>query len=150
MKKLILRGLSVLMLAFTATAAGQAQDLSQIPPLPTDPALRTGVLDNGMTYYIRHNNTPKGQADFFIAQKVGSILEEDNQRGLAHFLEHMCFNGTKNFPGKGIINYLESVGVNIGGRNCLQYLVGTRRTHRRAGLVPSYPPRLGQRPDSRR
>ena len=114
MKKLILRGLSVLMLAFTATAAGQAQDLSQIPPLPTDPALRTGVLDNGMTYYIRHNNTPKGQADFFIAQKVGSILEEDNQRGLAHFLEHMCFNGTKNFPGKGIINYLESVGVKFG------------------------------------
>ena len=114
MKKLILRGLSVLMLAFTATAAGQAQDLSQIPPLPTDPALRTGVLDNGMTYYIRHNNTPKGQADFYIAQKVGSILEEDNQRGLAHFLEHMCFNGTKNFPGKGIINYLESVGVKFG------------------------------------
>jgi len=114
MKKLILRGLSVLMLAFTATTVLQAQDPSQIPPLPTDPALRTGVLDNGLTYYIRHNNTPKGQADFFIAQKVGSILEEDNQRGLAHFLEHMCFNGTQNFPGKGIINYLESIGVKFG------------------------------------
>lgn len=91
-------------------ATASAQDM----PLPVDSAVRIGTLPNGLTYYIRHNEKPKGQADFYIAQKVGSILEEDNQRGLAHFLEHMCFNGTKNFPGNGIINWLETVGVKFG------------------------------------
>ncbi len=91
-----------------------AQEMPQLPPLPVDSEVRVGQLPNGLTYYIRHNETPKGQADFYIAQKVGSILEEDNQRGLAHFLEHMCFNGTENFPEKGIINYLESIGVRFG------------------------------------
>ena len=86
----------------------------QMPPIPVDPNVRIGKLDNGLTYYIRHNELPKERADFYIAQKVGSILEEDNQRGLAHFLEHMCFNGTTNFPGKGIINWLESIGVKFG------------------------------------
>ena len=86
----------------------------QMPPIPTDPNVRIGKLDNGLTYYIRHNELPKERADFYIAQKVGSILEEDNQRGLAHFLEHMCFNGTTNFPGKGIINWLETIGVKFG------------------------------------
>ncbi|MDE7135988.1 MAG: insulinase family protein, partial [Muribaculaceae bacterium] len=66
------------------------------------------------TYYIRHNETPKGQADFYIAQKVGSILENDAQRGLAHFLEHMCFNGTTNFPGNNIVDWLETIGVKFG------------------------------------
>jgi zinc protease len=69
--------------------------------LPQDPTVRTGKLKNGMTYYIRHNAKEPGLADFYIAQRVGSILEEPRQRGLAHFLEHMAFNGTKNFPGKG-------------------------------------------------
>ena len=86
----------------------------QMPPIPTDPNVRIGKLENGLTYYIRHNELPKDRADFYIAQKVGSILEEDNQRGLAHFLEHMCFNGTTNFPGKGIINWLETIGVRFG------------------------------------
>ena len=86
----------------------------QLPPIPTDPNVRIGKLENGLTYYIRHNELPEDRADFYIAQKVGSILEEDNQRGLAHFLEHMCFNGTTNFPGKGIINWLESIGVKFG------------------------------------
>ena len=86
----------------------------QMPPIPTDPNVRIGKLENGLTYYIRHNELPKDRADFYIAQKVGSILEEDNQRGLAHFLEHMCFNGTTNFPGKGIINWLETIGVKFG------------------------------------
>ena len=70
----------------------------QMPPIPVDPNVRIGKLDNGLTYYIRHNALPEKQADFYIAQKVGSILEDDNQRGLAHFLEHMCFNGTTHFP----------------------------------------------------
>ena len=113
MNKLFKSGLAILMAVFTAICAF-AQGPEQLQELPLDPAIRTGVLPNGMTYFIRHNETPKGQADFYIAQKVGSILEDDNQRGLAHFLEHMCFNGTKNFPEKGVINWLESIGVKFG------------------------------------
>lgn len=98
----------------TLVCAGilSAQTLSS--PLPVDTAVRIGKLDNGLTYYIRHNGYPEKQADFYIAQKVGSIQEEEHQRGLAHFLEHMCFNGTKNFPGKTLISYLESIGVKFG------------------------------------
>lgn len=95
-----------------SVSVGFAQQ--QMPPIPTDPNVRIGKLDNGMTYYIRHNELPENRADFYIAQKVGSILEDDHQRGLAHFLEHMCFNGTKNFPGKTLIQYLESIGVKFG------------------------------------
>ena len=109
MNKLLKSGLALLMGIFAATGAS-----AQMQELPVDSAVRVGTLPNGLTYYIRHNETPKGQADFYIAQKVGSILEEDNQRGLAHFLEHMCFNGTTNFPDKGIINWLESIGVKFG------------------------------------
>ena len=86
--------------------------------LPQDPGVRMGKLKNGMTYYIRHNAKEAGLADFYIAQRVGSILEEPRQRGLAHFLEHMAFNGTKNFPGKngrpGIVPWCESIGVKFG------------------------------------
>ena len=83
-------------------------------PVPIDYAVRVGHLDNGLTYYIRHNEYPKQRCEFHIAQAVGAILEEDDQNGLAHFLEHMAFNGTQHFPGKGIINYFESIGVNFG------------------------------------
>ena len=86
----------------------------QMPPIPTDPNVRIGKLENGLTYYIRHNALPEKQADFYIAQKVGSILEEDSQRGLAHFLEHMCFNGTTNFPDNLLREYLEGIGVKFG------------------------------------
>ena len=82
--------------------------------LPMDPNVRYGKLENGLTYYIRHNEKPENRADFYIAQKVGSVLEEENQRGLAHFLEHMAFNGTINLPGKTLINYLQSRGVKFG------------------------------------
>lgn len=82
--------------------------------LPTDPAVRVGKLKNGLTYYIRHNAEPENKVNFYIAQKVGSIQENDDQRGLAHFLEHMCFNGTEHFPGNGLINYLETIGVKFG------------------------------------
>ena len=91
-----------------------AQQLPQIPQLPIDSAVRYGQLENGLTYYIRYNDLPKERAEFYIAQKVGSILEEENQRGLAHFLEHMAFNGTKNFPGKSMLDYLEKNGVKFG------------------------------------
>ncbi len=82
--------------------------------LPFHEKIRTAKLDNGLTYFVMQNSEPKGLAEFYIAQKVGSILEEENQRGLAHFLEHMAFNGTKNFPGKGLITYLEKIGVKFG------------------------------------
>ena len=83
--------------------------------LPVDPQVRFGKLENGLTYYIRHNAYPEKRADFYIAQKVGSMQEEDSQSGLAHFLEHMAFNGTKNFPGKKtMLNYLETIGVKFG------------------------------------
>ena len=107
------RLLTVLLVLGSAVVA-LAQQQPQMPPIPTDPNVRIGKLANGLTYYIRHNELPKDRADFYIAQKVGSILEEENQRGLAHFLEHMCFNGTTNFPDKGIINWLESIGVKFG------------------------------------
>ena len=94
-----------------------AQNMEQMmQPLPLDPQTRYGKLDNGLTYYIRHNEYPKGQANFYIAQKVGSVLEEEDQRGLAHFLEHMCFNGTENFPENGLIRYLETLGVKFGAQ----------------------------------
>lgn len=86
--------------------------------IDNDNIIRKGILPNGMTYYIRHNAQTKGVADFYIAQKVGSILEEKRQRGLAHFLEHMAFNGTKHFPGNtlqpGIVAWCESVGIKFG------------------------------------
>ena len=83
-----------------------------------DASIRQGKLKNGLTYYIRHNDKEAGLADFYIAQRVGSILEEPRQRGLAHFLEHMAFNGTKHFPGKGkklgIVPWCETIGVKFG------------------------------------
>ena len=83
-------------------------------PLPNDPAVRTGKLENGMTYYIRHNDQPAQRAEFYLATDVGAFQEEDHQDGLAHFLEHMCFNGTKNFPGKALLNWLQSIGAEFG------------------------------------
>ncbi len=101
-----------ILLAFIAIA-GIANAQGQ--KLPIDPDVRYGKLENGLTYYIRHNAYPEKRADFYIAQKVGSMQEEDNQAGLAHFLEHMAFNGTKNYPGKKtMLNYLESIGVKFG------------------------------------
>ena len=104
--------MTVVLLTLMLPRVAFAQDLRQ--PLPIDPQVRTGQLENGLTYFIRHNEQPKDRAEFYIAQRVGSILEEENQRGLAHFLEHMCFNGTKNFPDKTLISYLESNGMRFG------------------------------------
>ena len=101
-----------LLLLLTAVLGVNAQPLTQ------DASFRKGTLKNGMTYYIRHNAKEPGLADFYIAQRVGSIQEEPRQRGLAHFLEHMAFNGTKNFPGKGkrlgIVPWCETIGVKFG------------------------------------
>ena len=83
-------------------------------PLPNDPAVRTGQLENGLKYYIRHNDQPAQRAEFWIATDAGANQEEDHQDGLAHFFEHMCFNGTKNFPGKSMLTYLQSIGAEFG------------------------------------
>ena len=99
----------ILFSAFTFSAFAQMPQI-----LPLDPKVKSGKLENGLTYFVMKNDEPKGQADFYIVQKVGAILEEENQRGLAHFLEHMAFNGSKNFPGNGIISYLEKIGVKFG------------------------------------
>ena len=104
----------VTVFAALAFGLGLMASAQQMPPIPADPNVKIGKLDNGLTYYIRHNEEPKGQANFYIAQKVGSILEDEEQRGLAHFLEHMCFNGTEHFPGNGVIKYCESIGVKFG------------------------------------
>ena len=104
----------VTVIAALAFGLGMMASAQQMPPIPVDPNVKIGKLDNGLTYYIRHNEEPKGQANFYIAQKVGSILEDESQRGLAHFLEHMCFNGTEHFPGNGVVKYCESIGVKFG------------------------------------
>ena len=101
-------------LACVACMGMSAQDFSQMPQLDLDPAVRKGVLPNGLTYYIRHNNWPENRAYFYIAQKVGSMQEDETQRGLAHFLEHMCFNGTTHYPGNALKTYLEGIGVKFG------------------------------------
>lgn len=97
----------------TGTAAVMAQGM-QMPPIPVDTAVRIGKLPNGLTYYIRHNGYPEHRVNFYIAQRVGSIQEEEDQRGLAHFLEHMAFNGSDNFQGNNLIEYLRSIGVEFG------------------------------------
>ena len=107
MKKLTLTLLAVLALSATIFA-------QQAMPVPFDPNVRRGKLENGLTYYIRHNEKPAQRANFYIAQKVGSILEEENQRGLAHFLEHMAFNGLEHFPKKTMLDYMERNGVKFG------------------------------------
>lgn len=106
MKKLLL-----LLAVATATLTAKAQQL------PQDPTIRKGKLANGLTYYIRHNKQTANVADFYIAQRVGSILEEPRQRGLAHFLEHMAFNGTEHFPGAekgGLREWCERKGIKFG------------------------------------
>ena len=88
---------------FLASTVGIMAQGMQMPPIPVDPAVRTGKLANGLTYYIRNNGYPENRVNFYIAQRVGSIQENDDQRGLAHFLEHMAFNGSDNFKGNNLI-----------------------------------------------
>ena len=117
MKRLFI-ALLLMMVAFSANMV-MAQ---QMPPIPVDPEVRIGKLDCGLTYYIRHNDYPEHRVNFYIAQRVGSIQEEESQRGLAHFLEHMAFNGSEHFNGEGntILDYTRSLGVEF-GRNLNAY-----------------------------
>ena len=104
-----------LLVAALMLVAGTAMaQMPQMPPIPVDPEVRMGKLANGLTYYVRHNEYPEHRVNFYIAQRVGSIQEEESQRGLAHFLEHMAFNGTVNYPGNGVIDYTRTLGVEFG------------------------------------
>ena len=114
-RNLILFALLPLLAVFSARAQSQQEAMQQaMAALPNDPAVRIGHLDNGLTYYIRHNELPAQRAEFYLATNVGAIQEEPDQDGLAHFLEHMCFNGTEHFPDKGILDYLRSIGAEFG------------------------------------
>ena len=120
MKKLILTLgalalTAVMALAQQPTREQMEQMIAQMPQIPNSDQVRIGHLDNGLTYYIRHNENPAGRAEFYLATNVGAIQEDyPSQDGLAHFLEHMCFNGTEHFPGKSILNYLRSIGCEFG------------------------------------
>ena len=110
---MIKKTMSLLMLlcALMTAPASKAQEAT---PLPLQPEVKSGVLPNGLSYYILHNEEPKNRANFYIAQKVGSTLEEPSQAGLAHFLEHMAFNGTAHYPGDKMLEYLKSKGIRFG------------------------------------
>lgn len=99
--------LSLLLCLFLHT---QSQNL---PTLPEDPSLKTGKLSNGLTYYIRHNPASTGYTSYYLVQNVGSLLEKDSQNGLAHFLEHMAFNGSLHYPGKSMLRMLEKQGISL-------------------------------------
>ncbi len=107
-------------------------------PVAPDPSFRIGKLPNGMTYYIKHNEEPKERASFYIIQNVGALLENDSQNGLAHFLEHMAFNGTRNFPDKGIISSLEKHGVAF-GRNINAYTAFTETVYNMSDVPATHP-----------
>ena len=109
--------------------------------LQMDPQIRMGKLKNGMSYYIRHNQEPKQRAEFYIMQNVGALLENDDQDGLAHFLEHMCFNGTQNFPGNGIIKTLERHGVEF-GRNINAYTAQDETVYNLSDIPVDKDPKL--------
>lgn len=136
MKKRFLK--AVVLVAVSICSVGVSAQ--PMPQLPLDPSVRMGRLENGLTYYIRHNELPKDRAEFYIAQRVGSILEEESQLGLAHFLEHMAFNGTKNFPDKTMLDYLERNGVKF-GTNINAY-TGTDETVYNLSSVPTTNPGL--------
>ena len=135
--KHLLRGLSIAVLIICCNFQPVlAQPMQQ---LPVDKNVRIGKLVYGLTYYIRHNALPEKRAEFYIAQKVGSILEEPQQRGLAHFLEHMAFNGTKHFPGDetglGIVPWCETKGIKFGTN--LNAYTGVEQTVYNISNVPT-------------
>lgn len=107
-----MRKLSILLMFLGYLCIAQSVDLKQ--SIPNDPSVKTGVLKNGLTYFIKHNKKPEDKVDLRLVVKVGSILEEDNEQGLAHFTEHMAFNGTKKFPKNELVSHLEKMGVKFG------------------------------------
>ncbi len=132
MKKILL---IILFGVYAITATAQTLDLKL--PLPVDKSIKKGVLPNGMTYYLHSTDVTKNVASYYIIQNVGSVLENDNQQGLAHFLEHMAFNGTETFPGKGILNIMQEHGL-VFGRDINAY-TGFDETVYNIDNVPATP-----------
>lgn len=131
----------IALLPMIGLAQSEQIDLMQV--IPNDPAVRVGTLESGIKYYIRHNAKDPKRANFHIVYDVGAVQEEDNQNGLAHFLEHMAFNGSKNFPGNALIDYLQSIGVRFGenlnagtGQELTTYMV-TNVPITRDGIIDS-------------
>lgn len=120
MKRFLITFTMLALAAFSAAAQQPTREqmeaaIAQMPKIPNSDQVTIGHLDNGLTYYIRHNELPAGRAEFYLATNAGAVLEKQpEQDGLAHFLEHMCFNGTEHFPGKGILDYLRSIGAEFG------------------------------------
>jgi zinc protease len=112
--------ISILLLLVGCLSFAQAQQYKANDPIAVNQKIKKGILPNGMTYYIYPTEVNKNTASYYIIQNVGSILENDQQKGLAHFLEHMAFNGTKHFEGKGILNTLQKQGA-IFGKNINAY-----------------------------
>ena len=108
------RCLALTGLALLLATGGVAAQRGPADSLPVDPAVRTGHLDNGMRYYIRQNSRPEKRAELMLVVNAGSVLEDDDQPGLAHFVEHMAFNGTEHFPRQALVRYLESIGMRFG------------------------------------
>ena len=102
------------LLTLSIASSSLAQSYNPKAEVPLDEKIKHGTLANGMKYYIRANKLPEQRAEFYIVHNVGAILENDDQNGLAHFTEHMAFNGTQNFPKKGLLNYLETIGCKFG------------------------------------
>ena len=132
MKKIIL----FLMVSCCLSLQGIFAQANLQDPIPQDPNVIVGKLENGITYYIRHNEEPKDRASFYIIRNAGALLETEEQNGLAHFLEHMSFQGTKNFPGKGIISSMEKYGVAF-GRNINAYTAHNETVYN-ISSVPTY------------
>lgn len=115
MKKLLFGSIAVCaMICFSFTLLGQNSTIDLSTPLSNDPAVKIGKLDNGLVYYIRKNSKPEKRVELRLVVNAGSILENDNQQGLAHFMEHMNFNGTKTFPKNELVNFLQKTGVKFG------------------------------------
>jgi zinc protease len=112
MKKIRFISVLVLLVLTFGPAFGQITDYNKA--IPSDPDILIGKLDNGLTYYIKYNKRPEKRIELRLAINAGSICETENQLGLAHFCEHMCFNGTKNFPSNRIIDMLEEMGMKFG------------------------------------
>jgi len=115
MKRLNINTALLIILAFLLPLCASAQKSKIVnPPLPLDPAVRTGKLANGFTYFIRKNREPQNRVELYLVNKVGSVLEDADQQGLAHFMEHMNFNGTKHFPKNNLVDYLQKSGIRFG------------------------------------
>ena len=103
-----------------------AEDAPLAAPVPVDPRITVGTLPNGLRYYIRRNAKPAGRAELRLVVNAGSVLEDDDQRGLAHFVEHMAFNGTTHFPKQDIIEFLQSIGMRFGAARQRLHRASTR------------------------